>query len=173
MGQIDLRGYNIKTEDEAIEFLNLFISKAPQVADVLKSNRMKVASLKARLNLAQSQVGQSAPQEIINKDASVLDRMTGKVETGPSAAERRIQQMKAAQEEVAEEPKAQALPVEVEPGEIGTIHIEEEVTKVPKQKDVDNVPEVEVPSKEDTTPIGTKIAKKTGGKIDNGIIKKK
>lgn len=93
MNVIDLRKYNVKTLEDAVQFLELFESKIPQIKSVIKKQKLEVASLNNRINAARSQ----QRQEAVKPNASVLDVVTGKdkVET-PDQEQARIEQLRKA-----------------------------------------------------------------------------
>lgn len=140
---IDLRKYNIRTEDDAMAFIELFVSKAPQLQNVLKDQRFKRISLQNRLDHALKNQPQAPTYS--NPDASVLDRMTGQAgrnNTPVPKEQSRIEQMKAAQEagQVATSPAnpADAIPpasdlppAPVAPGEIGQLNLPAVDAKAP------------------------------------------
>jgi hypothetical protein len=136
MGRIiDLRKINIKTPDEALEFLELFVSKAPQIASVLKDQEFKRISLKNRLDHALSNQQRPATSQVVDENASVLDRMQGRHRAPVATAEQdRLAQLKAVQnnttapastpENTAEDTAGDGLPPQpVAPGEIGQLNV--------------------------------------------------
>lgn len=102
---IDLRKYNINTDEEAIAFLELIVAKAPRIIKVLKKHALQTQSLQSRVAFAdqQSQVVQVQPAGA--RDFTVSERMAGKADSivAPAvtaqvlvSAEDRIAQMRAA-----------------------------------------------------------------------------
>lgn len=133
---IDLRKYNIKDEDDALEFLGLIESKLPQLQKVIKGSRLKQASLINRAEHAEGKLSSTTP-DVVDSPASVGDRITGRipVSSAPSSAAARIQQMKEAQivEAPAEPlpaadmvPSAEAVSPNPAPGEIGQLDAQPE-----------------------------------------------
>lgn len=126
---IDLRKYNIRDEEDAVEFLNLIVSKAPQLVNVMKDHQLKVASLNNRLRVANSQSAQ-APAEVINPNATVLERLT-QPKAKPDKVAGRLEQMKAAGSDEptsvdavpAVAPEEPVLPAVADPGEIGQLNV--------------------------------------------------
>lgn len=134
---IDLRKYNIKNEDDALEFLSLIEAKLPQLQKVLKSNRLKLASA---INRAEFAENKSQPTQNVQAEGeySVGERITGRVPLQSSrqaVAQSRIEQLRAAQST----PKAPVMTTEdnddpldlpeavsdgpVGPGQIGRIPV--------------------------------------------------
>lgn len=146
---IDLRKYNIRTEADAIEFLELIVSKAPQLVQFMKNQKLKNASLQARLDNA----APAQPQNTYaNEDASVLDRMTGAAgrTVASSPAQSRIEQMKSAQTQTppaapapTSTPDDNLPPAPVAPGEIGQLNIPNVDAKVPQVTDPPAVPQTD------------------------------
>lgn len=154
MGRIiDLRKINIKTPDEALEFLELFVSKAPQIASVLKDQEFKRISLKNRLDHALSNQQRPATSQVIDENASVLDRMQGKHRAPIATAEQgRLAQLKAAQnnttapvstpENTAEDTEDSELPPQpVAPGEIGQLNVPTVDGHAPTETEAPPVPD--------------------------------
>lgn len=192
---VDLRKLHIKTEDDALEFLDIIESKLPQLKQVFKNSRMEKQSLVNRLRFAQEQ-GAKAPEQVTVADpnASVSERLTGPAPT-VNKAEDRLAQLRNA----------------VQPGEIGQLNVPVEQTRVPEdntrgasspEESTPDVAEEEVAkaagsksertaddevqqesdkvqeavdktkvSEADTTPVGVAIARKTKGKVEKKLSK--
>lgn len=93
----DLRKHNIKDENDAIDFLDLIINKAPQLQKILKANRLKQQSLISRAEFAEGHKTEIAAANQSPNEASVGDRITGRVtpETQP-VEQSRLEQMRSA-----------------------------------------------------------------------------
>lgn len=136
---IDLRKYNLRDEDDAIEFLNVIVAKMPQLVKIMKDQKFKNISLQNRLEHANNQLTDlRGSQPVIDPDASVLDRMTGKhKQVAQPQSQSRLEQMKAAQgtqvttadsvppvDEVVETAdKSELPPAPTAPGEIGNLNL--------------------------------------------------
>lgn len=144
---IDLRKYNINTDEDAIAFLELFANKAPQLIRRLKSHSLEHQSLLSRVQHAEanvsSQIAHQSEEDIA--DYSVAQRLKGDAvrsqtpvttATIVTSADDRIEQMRAAaaeaqprvaEQEQKEDPLNLPSPEEIEqsqtvaPGEIGSI----------------------------------------------------
>lgn len=94
---LDLRKYNIKTEDDALQFVGLMISKLPQIEKVLKANRMKLASAESRANFAEGKESELDQGAAVQDEHSIGERITGQVVPKVSnVAQNRVAQLKAA-----------------------------------------------------------------------------
>lgn len=147
MNLIDLRKYNVKNLDDAVQFLDLFESKVPQIKSVIKKQKLEVASLNNRLSAARAQQQQVAQ----NPNASVLDVVTGKdkVET-PDQEKSRIEQLRAAVG-----------------GEIGQLKVEDVDAKPAEEKPAPELPEggeTYDPKAKNESVASTVIKKKNGKK---------
>lgn len=80
MSIYDLRKHNIKTEQDALEFLQLVEARIPQITKVLKRNKLKEASLTNKLRAEKSKNYELAAPSVA-EGASVLDQLTGKAIT--------------------------------------------------------------------------------------------
>lgn len=132
---IDLRKYNINSDAEAIEFLELFISKAPRIVKLIKGHQLEKQGLLSQVGQMQQVAVQAQAQPVEGGDYSVSERMKGSstvvsrpVSTATilTSPEDRIAQMRAAKEaEITPVADPLNLPapedVVVEPGEIGSI----------------------------------------------------
>lgn len=186
MGQlIDLRKYNIRTEEDAMEFLELFVAKAPQLVKFIKDQKFKRVSLENRLTHAQSSRALPDAGFVIDDDSSVLDRLTGAGQK-PDPAASRLAQLRAAQaseaeviEEIVDDVQKplqanEIPPAPVAPGDIGRLNIPhinqkeveftpEEVAQVAGSKSerpVDN--DIQ---QEDTAPLATTFYEVTSDDI--------
>lgn len=141
---IDLRKINIKTTEDALEFLELFVTKAPQIASVLKDQKFKQISLKNRLDHALTTQAQPQTSQVIDESASVLDRMQGRHRGPvPTAEQGRIAQLKAAAQSSTEAPATpppaapdteedELPPAPVAPGQIGQLNVPTVAGKAPE-----------------------------------------
>lgn len=162
---IDLRKHNITSEEDAIEFLELFEAKVPQLIDFMRRMKFKRVSLQNRLIHANST--QQAVAEP-GTDASVLDRMTGVADNKPATdpAQSRLEQLRAAQNAPTPDnatsttqndpnnatPTADdELPPPPAPGEIGQLHLPIVDPKAPDGEQTPAAPATNVASA-DTNP---------------------
>lgn len=143
MGQfIDLRKYNIKNEQDVMEFLELFVSKAPQIVAVMKKSKLAQQSLKNRLEVANTQASQVVDAGVVDADASVLQRMQGgKPQPAQKPGESHLARMKAAAaptQPPAPKPEERTVdpnelpPAPVQPGEIGQLAVPNQPTHAPQ-----------------------------------------
>lgn len=176
----DLRKFQIKNKEAALEFLELIEARIPQIITVLKKQSLREASLMNRINSARPVV--EPVSDGGDKNVSVIKQLTQPDQT-PSAADSRIQQMRDAQTQLPQEKKDQIAQSAKQiretgrisqlkpeaPGEIGTLHIEETpvVTDAPKEEIKEEVTEPPVnpaiantkPTKADVETVGSKVAK--------------
>lgn len=134
---IDLRKYNINSDAEAIEFLELFITKAPRIVKLIKGHQLEKQGLLSQVGQMQQVAVQTQAQPIEGGDYSVSERIKGastvvsrpvSTATILVSSEDRIAQMRAAQEaELAPATDPLNLPapedVVVGPGEIGSLEL--------------------------------------------------
>lgn len=147
----DLRKYNIKTMEEALEFLSLIRERIPQIESVFRKQRLKEAALKNRLNNVR-------PQETVTTEApkseSIIERMNRPV---AAPTETRLEQLKAASQpdksaeisKAAKEFRATGKFEAPAPGEIGHLELPGEQERLES-----DLPDVTVePPVEETTPV--------------------
>jgi hypothetical protein len=168
---IDLRKHNIKTEDDALEFLELFVSKAPQIAQVLKGQRLKRASLQARLDNAVTQVSNQSNVEFNNPDEGVLGRLTGRGQKPVATpAQSRLDQLKAAKTAApaVKKPVKRAVvedalpPAPAAPGEIGQLNVPTVGGKVPDVTAAPGLPNGNSPLTDEEQRAATEVAANAG-----------
>lgn len=159
MGQLyDLRKINIKNEEDVLDFIELIVTKAPQIVNVLKDAKLKRISLANRLEHA-NRTQPDAPQ-VVDKNASVLDQLTGKKGAAfptKTEAQKRLEQMKAAGSTPAAEPAPAAPandlpPAPVQPGEIGQLNVPTIDPKVPDTTASPDLPDASGQSLENAAP---------------------
>lgn len=108
---IDLRKYNIKTLQDAVEFLDLFEARIPQIKKIVKSQSLKVASLENRLRHAERPIiQQAAPQP-----ATTSGSITGKDKVS-NAVNERLEQLRSAAEQEAINERIKKAAAEVRTG---------------------------------------------------------
>lgn len=141
--KFDLRKNNITNEDDAIEFLDFIVERAPQLKEVFKKQKFQVAALRNRLAFKEKQLENSKPSTVTVVDTAESVTTDAPKEVQDDAA-KRLAQIKEA----------------VKPGDIGHLEVKREATKV---EDVVTEPVAEADSvtvePEDVTPAATKVAK--------------
>lgn len=225
---LDLRKLNLRTEEDVQEFLEVIVRLAPQLVSFLKAQKLKRVSLQNQIQHLKDNPVQAPTTEVIDQDASVLQRMGGKHKAPAKSAEQsRLEQMKAAGAAPAAKPANKPVetvdelpPAPVAPGEIGHLNVPEvgghapdakkqeaeqplapadggtvdsdqaasseeaaaeaggskserasddgvqpEDTSEPDAPEVAPDAPVSGPTEEDKVPVGTRVAKKTKGKL--------
>lgn len=152
MNLFDLRKYNVTNLKDAVEFLELFEAKIPQIKKVIKSQSLKVASLENRLKHAERPIVQAAaPQQ-----TTVAQTITGKAD---STVNQRLEQLRSAAEQASlnERIKKAAADVRVgkmpSAGEIGQLNIPDVDPTPPKDIDPPALePDTSEPAEENNAP---------------------
>lgn len=136
MGRIiDLRSYNIKSDEDVVEFLDLFEQKIPQIKNYLKQGRLRRISLENQVSYLNSELHKNEPRyEVIDPDASVTERLEGNTRTVQSDEAKRLAQLKQAQEVGETEEQDDLAPPA--PGEIGQLHVANIEGHAPTEQEV-------------------------------------
>jgi len=96
--KFDHRQFNLTSEQDAIDFLDLIVAKAPQLQKILKGNALKVQSLISRAEFAEGK--KDEPSQLDTTEAietSIGQRLSGKVTPQvQQVAQSRIEQMRQA-----------------------------------------------------------------------------
>lgn len=147
-GIVDLRKVSIKTPEDAIAFLELFASKAPDIKRVLNEQKLKQISMENHLRVAQERSGKATIAKVDEDtdDVGLLGRLQGQHRSpAKTAAASRLAQMKAAQDKPkAEEPvdkpvdtgdksKDELPPAPAAPGQIGQLEVDPAQTGTPDE----------------------------------------
>lgn len=96
--KFDHRQFNLTSEQDAIDFLDLIVAKAPQLQKILKGNALKVQSLISRAEFAEGKKDQPTQLDTSEvTEASIGQRLSGKVTPQvQQIAQSRIEQMREA-----------------------------------------------------------------------------
>lgn len=96
--KFDHRQFNLTSEQDAIDFLDLIVAKAPQLQKILKGNALKVSSLVSRAEFAEGKKDQPAELDTTEvTETSIGQRLSGKVTPQvQQVAQNRIEQMRQA-----------------------------------------------------------------------------
>lgn len=146
--KFDLRKNNITNEDDAIEFLDFIVERAPQLKEVFKKQKFQVAALRNRIAFKDKQLENSKPSFTPVENTAEAVSGDAPKEVQDDAA-KRLAQIKEA----------------VKPGDIGHLEVKREATKVEVEQveGEETIPEVRA---EDVTPAAAKVAKAQSGKGD-------
>lgn len=137
--KFDLRKNNITNEDDAIEFLDFIVERAPQLKEVFKKQKFQVAALRNRLAFKEKQLENSRPSTVAVVDTAESVTTDAPKDVQDDAA-KRLAQIKEA----------------VKPGDIGHLEVKREAAKV---EDVATEPDSVTVEPEDVTPAAAKVAK--------------
>lgn len=96
--KFDHRQFNLTSEQDAIDFLDLIVAKAPQLQKILKGNALKVSSLISRAEFAEGKSDKPAELDATEvTETSIGQRLSGKVTPQvQQVAQNRIEQMRQA-----------------------------------------------------------------------------
>ena len=96
--KFDHRQFNLTSEQDAIDFLDLIVAKAPQLQKILKGNALKVQSLISRAEFAEGKKDQEPTLDATEvTETSIGQRLSGKVTPQvQQVAQSRIEQMRQA-----------------------------------------------------------------------------
>lgn len=187
--QFDLRGFNIKTDKDALDFIELLESKLPQLHRYIKRSNIRTQSLIDRASHAEGQLSADRATVDEQQNLSVGDRLSGeRLATKEGEEEReatesdRLAQMKAAQSDS----DADKVPAA---GEIGSLDQSEGTDQDSKSGDDagtstpdtgtetatdeagDQQESAAKLSADDVTPVGERVATKTQGTRTNRTSK--
>lgn len=96
--KFDHRQFNLTSEQDAIDFLDLIVAKAPQLQKILKGNALKVQSLISRAEFAEGKKDEPSQLDTSEvTESSIGERLSGKVTPQvQQVAQGRIEQMRQA-----------------------------------------------------------------------------
>lgn len=96
--KFDHRQFNLTSEQDAIDFLDLIVAKAPQLQKILKGNALKVQSLISRAEFAEGKKNERVELDTSEvTESSIGERLSGKVTPQvQQVAQSRIEQMRQA-----------------------------------------------------------------------------
>lgn len=96
--KFDHRQFNLTSEQDAIDFLDLIVAKAPQLQKILKGNALKVQSLISRAEFAEGKRDERVELDTSEvTESSIGERLSGKVTPQvQQVAQSRIEQMRQA-----------------------------------------------------------------------------
>lgn len=97
--KFDHRQFNLTSEQDAIDFLDLIVAKAPQLQKILKGNALKVQSLISRAEFAEGKKDEPSQLDTseVTAETSIGQRLSGKVTPQvQQVAQSRIEQMRQA-----------------------------------------------------------------------------
>lgn len=129
---IDLRGHNIKTDDDVIEFLELFENKISQIKHHMKRQKFRRVSLENQVAHLNRQLRAEGPvMEVVDTNAGVTERLEGNTRPVQTEEQKRLAQLRNVQTVEETVPADPVAPLA--PGEIGHLEVPAIDGKAPEE----------------------------------------